>query len=254
MERVLIDMDHMKNVPYILIEHIDALLEYKKHVGEELSKTITRVLRSNVKPERWDHLLWGKNLGDSALMMGLQTCNIMGGNPLIKSGELLDEKVANMLKYLNKGEQVLANYNGGYCFLTDNMSMKPDTTYVEPVNYKIADNPGYINLENDPELEQHVKDWFHYKKGGISYVVNLRSVIGEDLVNILKRFKMKGGHTVYIYTTGLDIPEMYEYSDSIIEAEIKNVIFEFNAGMSDDHHDVTNYLKGAGVHTTYSEV
>lgn len=248
MNRVLVNSKHWQNAPYMLISNIDDLIEYKEVVGEALSNSITNVLRSNVAPEKWDHLLWGKNLGDSSLLAGLLDCNINGGNPLFRSGEIVDQKMINMLTHLNKGEQVLANYNGGYCFYNEeSMSMKPDDTYVEPVNYKLADECSYINLENDPELEEHTKQWFYNRNMRVSYVVNLRRMIGADLIKIFKRFQMKGGHTVYVYTTGLDIPEMYEYSDNIIASGIKNVIFEFNAGITDEHKDVINYLEEAGI-------
>lgn len=257
MNRVLVTMDHMQDAPYMHLTNMEDLAEYIEATNKELAKTINKVMHSNVSVERWDHLLSGKNLGDSSLMVSWLTCKYGAENksPLLEVDNVLNGKFRTMAEKIADGEHILANYVGGYMpYMEDCMSMKPDETYVAPLNYKIAKEASYINLENDPEIENHTKAWFYRNNASISYVVNLRDVIGEDLVNILNRFHMNGGHTVYVYTTGIDVSEMYQYASDIISSDINNVMFEFNSGISDEILEVIDYLKKRNIKVSYKEV
>ena len=51
-----------------------------------------------------------------------------------------------------------------------------------------------------------------------------------------------GGETAYLYTTGFDVDQVFEYSYALQEAGITKIDFEFNSGITDKLQDALDTL------------
>jgi len=253
MKSVMIDADWFdKPTPYLMLENLHDLHLYAEKTDEEAAASFGRILRNNVPNDKINHLLC-KTHGDNVVL----TASIMGnftGDSLVESiGKVSGEKYANMTKHILNGETIIINPLGGYCFLSDDMTVTDEKEYVDIVDkttYKIADNASYLNLENDAELEKTVIDFFDKHGAEQSYVLNLRNFDIGDLTKIFNEFAENGGHTVYVYTTGMDVDQMYDYSKALIRSNIDEILFDFNSGINDDINKVVAFLQEQDVGVT----
>ena len=159
---------------------------------------------------------------------------------------MADQKIKNMLDSVQAGETLLVNSVGGYCPFTEGYhKIIEESEYVaiRKRTYVINKNTKYINLENDPELEEHTIKYLTSIDPNYSYICELRNYNIEELVEIFKDFQDNGGDTVYVYTTGMDVPQMYDYTEAIVQSGIKKVEFEFNAGYDMEHDGIIEDLK-----------
>ncbi|ASV44343.1 hypothetical protein PBI_SCTP2_328 [Salicola phage SCTP-2] len=248
----------------IMIENTDDLIEYQEYLNKKLEDSMVRIFKSNVRPDRWNHLCRKKNHGDSIMAHSIiKSETFSGDNPLLKAPELAQYKIESMTKWLLRGETVLINKNGGWCTPCSIIEIVDveEYTYSEydgedkESYYHIGNPTKAINLENDPDLEQRTKDYFEeINDTDPSYITNLREFSKKELIDIFNQFyENEGGH-VFVYTTGVDVDQMYEYSDAIIESRIEKVVFEFNAGYNDNHKDVVRYLEDNNITVTVSEL
>jgi len=238
MKHVLVTSDYFENAPYILLNDLFDLIEYGEMISESTAESVDKLIKSDVSWDRFDHFVDTSNPGDNALFSTYLTCKIKGGNPILEVGNFISDKLRTIAKYINKGETVIVNPKGGFCTLADDWIVTEVDSPTEPVNVVIAVNPSLINLENDPELEEHTLNYFKDNDLELSYVTRLRSYDKESLTTIFEDFTALGGYGLYVYTTGIDIPQMYEYCEAAVAAELRTIIFDFNAGFSDDHKDV----------------
>ena len=58
---------------------------------------------------------------------------------------------------------------------------------------------------------------------------------------------------MYVYTTGINVDQMYDYSSAIISSGIKEVWFEFNAGWDENFQGVIDFLEGSGVSVKHNK-
>ena len=128
--------------------------------------------------------------------------------------------------------------------MTPNTKVLSNEPYdpTEEATYEIKENTKYINLENDAELEKHTLKHFKEVDPNYSYVCNLRSFSQAELIKIFKEFKANGGETAYLYTTGFDVDQVFEYSYALQEAGITKIDFEFNSGITDKLQDALDTL------------
>lgn len=223
MKQVLVETTLAQKIPYMLIENFDDLAEYSETLGRGVDRTISRLMRSDVKIERWDHMI-GKNDPDGVMGGAIVTAQFKGTNPLYEVGPLVDSKIRSMLKFLDKGHRILVNTVGGYCPFTEGYhTIIEESEYVgvRAATHVISKDTRYINLENDPILEEHTKDYLGSVDSHYSYICELRNYNHDELVDVFKRFISYGGTTVYVYTTGMDVPQMHDYSKAIIESGLK---------------------------------
>jgi len=232
---------------YFLIKNFDELREYADSMNSKVSDTINRVLKSNVPQDRWDHLTERSDAG-GIMSAAIMRSKLTGENPLYTMEPLFLEKLKTMSGYLLKDETLLINENGGYCTYTPGChTILSEEEYVEPTTYMINKDTQYINLENDPDLEERTEEYLGEVDPNYSYICCLRKFSEEELVGIFREFMANGGTTVYIYTTGMDVPQMYSYCDAIIESGLKAVEYEF---VGEDNQGILEYLKENGVEAT----
>lgn len=97
-----------KQVPasYFLIKNVDDLLEYQEFLNKEMEISMVRVMRSEVRPERWNHILRSDSHGDSVLMHSYLKCHIQGGSPLLTATFYFNKKLM-LLKNIYLTEKLL---------------------------------------------------------------------------------------------------------------------------------------------------
>lgn len=167
-------------------------------------------------------------------------------NPIYYLDGAVKDKIEKFISYLTIGKKILINNAGGFCFLDDKLELLKIWTEVNNVkedNYCIVEGSKVINLENDPELEQHSINYMESNFGKYSYVTNLRLFNKENLIKVFNEFIVSGGEILYIYTTGQDVGQMYEYTEAAIEAGIKEMVLEFNSGINSEHEKFLKHFK-----------
>lgn len=243
MQKVTVKSKYMSG-SWLLISNIEELTQYMKHTSDNVAKLVLGLMRDSVPVDRWDHCVTKDSAG--AILKGtLIHCQFNGESPVLSIDKVMLEKFSNMMKYVIEGKKLLINCVGGYC------SAPEDATFIfeeemdlsfKPT-YLVKDNTKYINLENDPKLEEYSKNYLNKKDNNYSYITNLSSHTNEQLEVIFKEFKSKGGEVVYVYTTGLKVQQMYDYFNTAVKAGIQTFEFEFNVDIIGAIKDFIDYAK-----------
>lgn len=243
MRTVVVKMPHGEG-EWIMLSTPEELLEYSAHVSEKVVEQTTRLLKSQANPNRWDHMITATPEG-SILAGALASCKIKGGRPIFEMDAVMQRKFMNMLEHIAKGEHVLVNSRGGYCTMHEDFEIL--STSVLDTGFKpthiINENTTYINLENDPELENRTKQYLGERDPNFSYVLNLRKYDKTALTAVFKDFKANGGKIVHVYTTGMDVPQMYDYFEAAQTAGLNDFVFEYNSGISEGIQGFIDYTK-----------
>jgi len=235
------DQTH-KDVLYL--ETLDDLDEFAELSNSENEEEIKLALKTDVKEDRWDHL-FSHTLGCMATSVGLS--KITGANSIIGSGILLEQKLNRFRSLLENGTAIIVNKHGGYFPCYDFMDIniiKSDEYVLDKTQWiKIKDDTKIINLENDMVLEQHSMTYMRALDKNYSSIRRLKKFNKQELTEIFKAFKSKGGEIAYIYTTGIDVDQMYDYTEALIDAGIEDIRFEFNSGIDDKIKQFLNDFK-----------
>ncbi len=231
MKAITIDF-YGQEADYILLENIDDVLDYASDLADSAELAAERMIKSNLPPERFDHLCATDKVGGLIYAAVMKT-QILGGSSILEIGHHATDKIRRMIKCSLDGEQIMLNKVGGYCFLTDDTVIlkEEDYEFTKELTHVINDNTKFINLENDSELEQHTIDHLSKIDPNYSYVCGLRNYSQGELIEVLEEFKSKGGESGYIYTTGFDVKQVHEYCSAFHTAGITKIDFEFNAGI-----------------------
>lgn len=229
---------------WLLIENYETLIEYMEHVSERSAEQLVRLIKSETDVERWDHMITRTPEG-SILAATIAKCKIQGKSPVFEFDSMLRVKFMNMLDDIHKGRKLLVNKLGGYCSMLDDWEIvaERDVDFKFKPTHVVNKNTQYINLENDPTLEKHSVEFLESVDSNYSYVLNLHKYSPAMLESVFKKFIDAGGHTVFVYTTGINVPQMYEYFDAAINSGIKNFEFEFNSGLTDGINGFLAYAK-----------
>lgn len=216
---------------WLLLETFNELTEYMEFTSGRVVQQITRLLKSKVGPERWDHMITRTPEG-GILAAAIMYCHTHGKSPLLEMDGIIQKKYLNMADKIAKGEKLLVNPLGGYCTMGDDVSILSETTFETAfqLTYTIKKNTQYINLENDPELEERTRQYLGERDPNYSHILNLHKFSKKDLVTVFTEFKENGGSIVHVYTTGTNVPQMYEYFEAAKEAGLNDFVFEFNSG------------------------
>ena len=233
----------------LIIESIEDVFAYQEHLAKNTSDTFSKVVKARIPNTCWDHYGHEGEYGNS-FNMAVQKCKILGGRPIMEFDKITNEKCIAILGCIQKGMKVLINKVGGWCYLhSDYHEVLGYKEYVPSSERKavINENTQYINLENDPTLEKRSIEYLSSVDENYSYVLRLIEYSDEELAIVFKQFIAFGGHTVYVYTTGSNVNQMWDYSRAIIKSGLKNIVFEFNAGMNGQIAEVINFLKDSSI-------
>jgi len=234
---------------FIVLRTLEDILEYQKMLDGETSQLVHKLITSDIPVNSWDHIRMSGEKG-SLLHGSMCTAVVKGSNPLYELPGLISGKIKRFLDLLTDEETIFVNKNGGYCYYMPGYHeiLSEEEYRAEPPNSAVIKaNTTYINLENDPQLERHTIQYLSTKDKNFSYVLNLRDYDVHVLTKVFSDFRDNGGCVVYVYTTGIDVPQMYDYSEAIVAAGLKHVEFEFNAGENPEHKNLVQYLVERGV-------
>lgn len=235
-----------------LLRDSDDLVAYFTMVGDRAGKFIEKLLKSGVHPNRWDHMLT-KSPEGLVMATTLTDCKISGGRPLLKYDEHMSRLQWSMTEQvLIQGKILAVNSAGGYHDVSPDVIIRE--WFVEPERektYHIASDCKFINLENDDKIERQTREFMQshgYRDSTeFSFICELRQYNATELTKIFTQFIQSGGECVYVYTTGMDVNQMYEYCHCAIDAGLTQFIFHFNSGMTDEISEFIKWLKSQSV-------
>lgn len=218
-----------------LIENFDDLYNYIEILNQSADNALIKTIKGS------------ENLSEmeNGIIMHAALKN-KNENPIYHLDGVVKDKIEKFITYLTLNKKILINDAGGFCFLDDKLEVLKvwtEQSNIKEDNYCIVEGAKVINLENDPELEQHSIDYMESDFGKYSYITNLRLFDKEDLIKVFKEFLASGGEILYIYTTGQDVGQMYQYTGAAIEAGIKEMVLEFNSGINSKHEEYLTHFK-----------
>lgn len=242
-----------------LFEGIEDLKLLQKHLTQKAEVVVTKFVRSNETADRFGHIIGGlrgyeKSLSALACSDGV-TNEI---NPIYMLPVAIEKILTTAVKMVATGRKVFVNNNGGMCFIDEEpaenwfwieLTGTSEFTSFEPVLTKVNIVKGakVINLENDPELERHSIEYMKSRWGDFSHVVELLLFDKARLKWVFEKFVKSGGETVYVYTTGRNQQQMYEYAEAAIECGITDFVFHFNSGISTEIQTFIDWILSKGV-------
>lgn len=225
----------------IILLTVEDVYRYFDAIEPEFQNGIKSLIKTSETMERWGHLIRHNNFG-SLLAMASAKTYINGGNTLLELAKVYDLKMFNMITYIISGKRIMVNDVGGYCFINHNSIIEYIDEPVRKIDYYISEHASYINLENDPILEDYTVRNFP-DRSRISYIFNSFSLTQDELSCILQEFKSKGGYGIWQYTTAMDIDQLYMYINTGISVGLTDFIINFNAGTNKDIEDLIEFYK-----------
>jgi hypothetical protein len=248
-----------REAEFMLIENETDLQDYTELQLAAVREKTKECIKSPLFPSKVDHMLGKRDLGTSLLAAGYIKASSHGlthpkpsmlNNPMIQMGIAADNKLEKFSQALASGKRILVGNTGGYQFVWDE-------TEILGVYDKQADNGApkdrlvfgsrVIVLENDWSLPNETVELLKNRDiSSYSVIYDLRSHTHEQLLSALKQFRTDGGTSVFVYTTGLDVGQMYSYTDTMLGARLSKIEFVFNGPVSLDVeaflHDRKNVL------------
>lgn len=227
---------------WLLLSTIEELNQYAAHTSESVSKLLCGLIKDKIPVDRWDHCITQDSAG-SLLTATLIKCQFQGLSPALEIDNVMFKKFLNMAKYIQNGRKLLINSLGGYCPAPEDATFEfeEDIDLSFKPTYVVNDNTTYINLENDKSLEDNAKNYLISKDKNYSYVLNLSCHTEDQLKAIFEEFVSKGGTTVYVYTTGLKVQQMYDYFNTAKSTGINQFEFVFNSGINENIQEFLDY-------------
>ena len=230
MRRMKVRIAGQQPAEYFVIRDHKDFKELCDLVQVAVGNLTKRLINTNVPVDRWDHLRYGGFEGAllTQLLIKMKFTEVI---PLVEPGILAKERMTALIDYLMRDETLLVNDKLGYCVLTDDIEVLGEWEWQldKTKFYSIVPGSRCINLENDETLEQHTRDYFAAKGEPFSYITSLHRFDKEELVEIFKRFKAAGGSVVYVFTTGSNVAQMYDYYEAALDAGITHFVFDWSA-------------------------
>ncbi len=240
----------------ILLSTVQEVYEYSQMTSDTAASNISEWLKGRIPPNRWDHYIRNTGTWGNPLVSAVSEMFITGKNAIYTVDTHIHKKYTNMCLGVIAGHKIVVNKVGGYCYLTDKLHEVisiEDFIKDNPRFYVINEGTQWMNLENDPQVEERTKEYLGAIDPNFSYICHLHQYAEVELRVIFKEFKDKGGIGIHVYTTAGNITQMEEYSRAIVHAGIKNVIFEFNAGINDDIVEVVSWLQNKNINVEIVE-
>lgn len=214
-----------------LLRNEEDLRNYAGYCGAHSEDFISNLLRSQLPVDRWSHI-WDESPAGSALAVAMAKCEIEGGVPLVEYAKQFDARIARFASYISRGLSLVVNDAGGHFPIDDENMVIHEYQWLPVRVYSHTVNVGstHIALENDPVMEPDADKELRRIDPKYSSVLELRKYDNAELLHVFKKFIAHGGHTVYVYTTGLDTGQMSKYIGVAFESGISNIVFNFNGG------------------------
>ncbi len=254
MQIVKVSYIHLKNKPLrdgIILSDMKDVVSFVKFADGKVQQAMTKLIKSGVTPDRYDHIVGSLGFIEKAVATtAVVKAGLENRNPLYEMGNARDMFVNGLIHMVSSRGAVFINENGGYSpvdelIIHETKEIGSSDEIPVPVRYKIGEKTKVINFENDITIESAADVYMRVKfQGKYSYIKEMRLLTKWQWEDVLKQFKDAGGDTVYVYTTGRDVEQMYEYSNHALDAGLKKFIFHFNEGTSPG---ITTFLEWLNV-------
>lgn len=220
-----------------LVETIDDVLTVKKFAEQRAEGLMRKFSLSGESSNRLDHMLHGvhpleKAFGRLAIAYGLT----QETNALFCIPNAMQQYISTLSHFVVKGETAFINKDFGIVGVKDYLEIveaEPVDNIEYATRFVCPDGTKVIVLENDWEIPNESFRMFAKIDGKASMILELGLVPDIRLKQMLETFKNKGGDTVFVYTTGMGLEQMYNYSKIAISVGLTNFIFKFSISQSD---------------------
>jgi hypothetical protein len=252
MKTVKVTLPHLGNqvVEMYLIENEEDASEYFSFNKNIAAKCFDHVLKHRLPIENFDHMGFGYGTVESSIMtLALHRAKSnkidvdkqgrsIWNNPLYQLFPAAAEKEMHIRRFYDEHGAILVNKNGGFMPLERDQYTILET-YDTVIHSKapqdeMNEKNRWIVLENDYMLPQESQTFLQKMDPNFSIVFDLRGHKEDRLFKTFEWFKKHGGEVVFVYTTGLDVEQMYEYTKCMKKAGLNTLKFHFNAGRNPD--------------------
>jgi hypothetical protein len=225
---------------FTAIDNLEDLALFMDAENKGLSQHVSQLIVDRVPPKKWDHCI-----GDHpSLALSVTDAYIKeDANPFSHLPNAIGMRRQVLTDCINKHGVVWVNKNGGCCSPTKTMTIVERSPLIKlSINdlYTIKPNTRFLNLENDPELEQYTVDWMQGNDPHFSYLTSMRYFSNKQLSAVFKEFCAAGGTSLFLYTTASDVVQMDRYLTLAKAAGIEHCLFHFNQGYTQSITDCLN--------------
>jgi len=227
----------------------------RKEYTDACERIMQKFVLSNESSNRYGHVIGGlPKYEKSIAIMAVSFGAIHEKNPIYMLDFCVQKIIAGMIRSIARHE-IFINSEGGYRHFNfsdeiEILSEEDVDSFERTTKHYIRKNTKFINFENDWELERSAVNRLEALDKNFSYITELRLISKQEFSRILDKFKENGGDSVYVYTTGMDVKQMYQYSTDCLKKRISNFVFEFNSGLDDEITEFLEWLaKRANVKT-----
>ena len=222
------------------IDNLDDLDLFFTEETKNLSDHVTKLMVDKVPPKKWDHCIDNH----PALALSVTDAFIKeDANPFSHLPNAINMRKQVLTDCINKHGIVWVNKQGGCCTPTPSMTIVERSPLIKlsiADLYTIKPNTRFLNLENDPELEQYTYDWMEGNDQHFSYLTSMRHFSNKQLKSVFKEFCAAGGTSLFLYTTASDVVQMDRYLTLAKAAGIEHCLFHFNKGYTPAITDCLN--------------
>ena len=218
------------------IETPEDLTELKALLLRAANSAARKLIASGESEDRFDHVLNGLRPIEKALCnLAVMQAKFTGDNAIFHLCNVREQHLSTVASILIKSEKgAFVNENGGVTPIDGHLEIVETSEYTgeEKVKPTIKENTKVINLENDLYVEGKANDFMRGKLNdkNFSYITEIRMYNEWRLLYAFQAFIKAGGELVYVYTTGRDVDQMYQYSESALTAGLKKFAFQFVHG------------------------
>lgn len=231
----------------VLLENYADIETFMKEVEYAEEMVITKFVKSKESNDRYNHIVSGfRPLERSIANLAIARGKMKGENPLYLLGESTKSFLKTVCKVMEYSGSVFLNPSGTVCSINKDMEILEEsefTGFPNPPKFNIKKGSKVINLENDFELEQdainYMNENFNYN---YSHILDMKTYDDKDFIKVFGQFAEQGGEYVYVYTTGMDYKQMYQYAKCAIQSGLKKFIFDFNSGMDKNINEFVSWL------------
>lgn len=225
MNRIEIVMNDMKYSGW-LIDSLETLEQYRDMSNQSFKQGVKSLIKSNQHPSGWDHMVTRSDFG-GILACAIESAHTKSNSPLLELANVYDGKMMTMALLITNGSKLILNDVGGYCIVSHDDYVVIDK-YEKVKTYSVKVDTKYINIENDPQLEEYTKLNLPKFDKNYSHITNAIQLTRSEVKEILIEFKSNGGIGIWQYTTGMNIDQLYMFIDVGIEVGLYAFAINFN--------------------------
>ena len=221
---------------FLLLENYTDMGIFFDHIEDKFkTENNTYDKMSNIKDEDTKSKLISHTCFNNPVALATAiTASFVGYSPLVKSCAMMKLYKKYVQDDIEKSGCCIINSVGGMyppeAYKKDEWIIKEDSYNMDwfKSNNCIYETNELLVLENDPVIDEYTIDLlgeFYNFPNNYSYIVNLRDTLATDEYE--KYLRIGEFKKIFIYTTGLDNEQMYDYTERAINCGVKEFEWVF---------------------------